>query len=379
MMSRDPSSNSPIRLALVTTELRPGGAERCLTNIALGLDREQFSPEVYSLAPEPPREESQLVDALRQADVPVHFLGARSKLQIFGAVRKLRALLEEQRPQVVQSFLFHANVVSAMATKNFDVPLFAGLRVAQPQTFRQFFDRRYARRFTKFVCVSQSVADHAADIGKLPREKLVVICNGIDLAAREQANSIDWTTLGVQSQRRVLLFVGRLDHQKGANLLIDAASQLLPHWPEYDLVLVGEGSERTKLETQVARRGLASRIHFAGWRPDVASCLAAAELVVLPSRYEGMSNVLLEAMAAGKPVVATIVEGVAEVLGPLTQQQTCAAESAPALANAIDQLLRDPRALSTLGEANRARVAEHFSIAAMLKKYADLYKHAVSR
>lgn len=378
-MTRDRTSNSPLRLALVTTELRPGGAERCLTNIALGLDREQFSPQVYSLSPAPPREESQLVDALRQAGVPVHFIGARHKLQLWGAVKKLRALLDEQSPHVVQSFLFHANIASAMAMRQIEVPLLGGLRVAQPQALRQFVERRYARRFAKFVCVSQAVAEHAANCGKLPREKLVVIPNGIDVPAREQVAPIDWTTLGVDSRRRVLLFVGRLDHQKGADLLIEAAAQILPRWPEHDVVLIGKGSERAKLQSEVERRSLGAQVHFASWRTDVAQCLAGAQLIVLPSRYEGMSNVLLEAMAAAKPVVATHVEGVAEVLGPLAPQQTCAAGSAAALATAMEQLLGDPIAGQQLGAANRARVAEHFSLSRMLSTYAQMYKSAATR
>jgi glycosyltransferase involved in cell wall biosynthesis len=367
-------------LALVTTELRPGGAERCLTNIALGLDHEQFLPQVYALAPEPRSAESQLVDALRAAHIPVHILGARSKLRIFSAVRKLRALLEQQRPHVLQSFLFHANVVCAMATKHLDVPLFGGLRVAQPQTLRQFVDRRYARRFTKFVCVSQSVADHAANVGKLPREKLVVIPNGIDLAEFDQAALASSSAPDCAPQQRALMFVGRLDHQKGADLLVDAMSQILPVWPQHDLVIVGDGTERAKLEIEAARRGLASRIHFTGWRADASKCLAAAEIVVLPSRYEGMSNVLLEAMAAGKPIVATSVEGVREVLGPLADQQTCAANNVQALAGAVLKMLAlDPTALQELGEANRRRVAENFSLARMLDAYAALYRCAAAQ
>jgi starch synthase (maltosyl-transferring) len=378
MKSRDRKLDAPIRLALVSTELRPGGAERCLTKIALGLNRTEFTPEVYVLAPPPPPAEAQLATALMEAKVPVTFLEAKHKSQFLSVVRKLRALLARQAPDVVQSFLFHANVVSALAARRMNVPVLAGLRVAQQETFRQFVERRLIRRFAGFVCVSQAVADHAVNHGRLPREKLHVIPNGIDVDEIARAVPVDWTTLGVPPDRRVILFVGRLERQKGADLLLAAASHFLPHWPQHDLVLIGEGTIRGTLLQDAVRHGVASRTHWPGWRADVANCIAAAELVVIPSRYDGMSNVLLEAMAAGKPVVAADVEGVAEALGDLAPQQTCAPNSTADLARSIEYLLRDDDVRGQLGAANRNRAAELFSLRQMLAAYAQLFRNVVS-
>jgi starch synthase (maltosyl-transferring) len=374
MMASTHASSSPIRLALVTTELRPGGAERCLTNLARGLDRATFAPQVYTLAARPPAGQTQLVDALAEHDVPVHFLGATRTTQLVSTIRRLQTLLGEQRPHLVQAFLFHANVASALATRGMNVPVFAGLRVAQPEVVRQFVERRLTRRFAGFVCVSQAVADHAARRGGLPREKLHVIPNGVDVDAWQRVTPIDWSELGVSVGRRVILFAARLEPQKGADILVEAAAHFLPQLPQHDVVLVGNGEERAKLSQRVERLALASRFHFAGWRPDVARCIAASDIVVLPSRYEGMSNVLLEAMAAGRPVVATKVEGTSEVLDPLAATQTCSPNDAAALASAVTRLALDKTLQESLGNANRIRVASHFSLEKMIDSYATLYR-----
>ena len=123
--------------------------------------------------------------------------------------------------------------------------------------------------------------------------------------------------------RDVVTCIGRLDRQKGLDWLLETAAIWLPQLPRCDLLLVGQGPERRKLEAQCRGLGIGDRVHFAGWRPDVAEILAASRLLVLPSAWEGMPNVVLEAMAAGLPVVATDVEGVRELLGAGCRRTSC--------------------------------------------------------
>jgi hypothetical protein len=113
---------TPLRIALVITELEVGGAEQSLVRLATGLDRARFEPVVYSLAPLPPAGKDQLVRTLAEARIEVHSLGARRWWQFFLATRQLAKLLRRQQPQIVQSFLFHANVVGAMAARQANVP-----------------------------------------------------------------------------------------------------------------------------------------------------------------------------------------------------------------------------------------------------------------
>ncbi|MDX1944121.1 MAG: glycosyltransferase [Pirellulaceae bacterium] len=363
----------PIRLAFVITELWPGGAERCLANLAMGLDRERFEQVVYSLKVRPPAGKDQLVNQLEAAGVPVRFLELRSPGQILSAVRKLAGHFSAQRPQIVQSFLFHANIVGSAAASRANVPHVAlGVRVADPRRWRAWAERWLGRRADKIVCVSQGVADFCRQRG-YPSDKLLVIPNGVDVERFANATPIHPTALGLPADRKFFVFIGRLDRQKGLADLLQHLPDTLAANPRHDFVLVGDGPERTSLAGLAAQLKIAERVHFAGWRDDVPAILAGAELLVLPSRWEGMPNVVLEAMAAGKPVAATRAHGVVELFGQGADRQTVAVDQPGTLAAKIGDFLQSPQALSELRQLNRLRAEHEFSLAAMIARYDRLY------
>ena len=146
--------------------------------------------------------------------------------------------------------------------------------------------------------MSQAVADFSAARLGLPAEKLVVIPNGIDLDKYPARQPADLRAFGIAAGRRAVTFVGRLEPQKGVEWLIETAPLWLAKLPDCDLLLVGEGPLRASLEAAARAAGIADRVHFAGWRADVPEILAASDLLVLPSVWEGMPNVVLEAMAS---------------------------------------------------------------------------------
>ena len=172
--------------------------------------------------------------------------------------------------------------------------------------------------------------------------------------------------------------VGRLDRQKGLAWLIEAAQAWLGRLPECDLLLVGRGPQRRKLERMCRRGGIADRVHFAGWRADVPEILAASDLLVLPSVWEGMPNAVLEAMASGLPVVATAVEGVEELLGPAAAAQTVRYGDSQAFADKVVRLMEDREAAAQLGRENRHRAEEDFDLAGMVEAYQTLWEELVA-
>jgi starch synthase (maltosyl-transferring) len=256
----------------------------------------------------------------------------------------------------------------------------AGIRVAERHNrWHLAVDRWTSGMVERYVCVSQSVADFSHSHGGLPRDKLVVIPNGVNVQHFDQAAPIDLTQLGVPAGRRAITYVGRLDRQKRVDWLLHAASRFLPNLPEHDLLLVGRGPERERLETVAKELGLAERVHFAGWQAQVPAILKASELLVLPSAWEGMPNVVLEAMACGLPVVATDVEGVREVIGPQAQSQVVSAHDQPAFAERVRSLAGDARLGRELGSANHRRAAMEFTTRSSIKAYERLYESLLTR
>lgn len=398
------TGDSPIRLALCITELEIGGAERSLVELATRLDRREFAPVVYALGPRPRGQQAALVERLENSGIPVHFLNATSPLQAPLVLYRLVALLRAQRPDILQSFLVHANGLGTLAARLAGVPtILTGIRVAERRSrWHLVLARLVDRWVSRHVCVSQAVADFSATTGRLERARLVVISNGVDSSrhtpcavagvgkdvqtgvGNSHNHSTNFQPVGCGTRSvpttigRSILFVGRLDAQKGADLLVDLAPQFLAQLPEHNLLMVGRGPLEAQLAAAVSRTPFADRIHLLGWRSDVAEIIAAAELVVLPSRWEGMSNVLLEAMAAGKPVVARDVEGVREAIGPDGAEQVVGSDP-QAFTDKVVAIAGCPPARSRLGAANQQRVAREFTLEAMVGQYAALYRELAGR
>jgi len=362
-------------IALCITELDFGGAERCFVELATGLDPNRFAATVECLGPAPPGPGQKLVARLAAAGVRTRFYGGRGLRDAWSVLRQLRRGWRESRPDLVQTFLWHANVLGARAARQAGVRrIVTGIRVAEPgRSWRRPLERWAGRAARRHVAVSEDVARFARERIGLPAERIVVIPNGL---AVEQypAPAADAASLGISKGRRVLLFVGRLDalDQKGARQLVEHAPELLARVPAHDLLLVGEGPLKAKLQRRSAELGMAQRIHLAGWRDDLPSILTLAELLLVPSRWEGMPNVVLEAMASSRPVVAMQAGGIDELLGHEPRQIVPAGDW-PAFIDRAAALAGDESLREELGHANRARVAAQFDLWQMIGRYEELY------
>lgn len=370
----------PLRVALAITELEVGGAERCLTNLACGLDRQQFRPSVFVLAPRPAAPQDQLVQQLEAADVPVEFLGVTRPWQAPWAVSRLRRRLRRFRPDVLQTFLFHANVIGSIAAgRDPELAVSLGIRVADPSSWRWHLERRCARRARQVVCVSRATAQFFAGDNQQLQQRVSVIPNGVDTQGLARQSAADLTELGLVRGQRAITCVARLARQKGVDRLIAIAPELLAQLPDHVLLLVGDGPAAEQLRQAAAESAVAGRILFTGWRPDVPQILMASDLMLLTSRWEGMPNVLLEAMACGRPVVCARAEGVLEVLGPLADSQSVAIEDTQGLVSKSVAIIRQPEMAGELGRENQRRVASHFSHTAAIRAYQQLFVELADR
>ena len=371
--------DSPVKTAFCITELDPGGAERALVELVTRLDRRRFRPVVYCLGPRPHGNPTSLADRLEEAGIPLTCFGARSVLALPRVVSRLRRQMVADAPQIVQTFLFHANVVGAWAARRARVPhVVTGIRVAERSARWHLPLARWVDRFVdRHVCVSESVREFSISQGGLPAEKLAVIPNAVDMQRFRGIEPAQRQTLGVAAGARVITSIGRLDRQKGIEWLLEALREVLPRVPKAELLLVGDGPERESLQ-RLARKICPLPVRFLGFRADVPQILAASDLVVLPSRWEGMPNVVLEAMASGRAVVATDVEGVREALGPNALQQVVAVDDPRGFSERVVLLLNDAELRNRLEKANLQRAGEAFSFAAMIDAYERLYGELLS-
>lgn len=377
---RNNSHGPPAKIAFCITELDPGGAEQALVELAIRLDRTKFDPVVYCLGKRPASNPISLANRLEAAGIEVHCFGARRWHQLPRLASRLVQQMRQDRPELVQTFLFHANVLGAWAARRAAVPhVLTGMRVAERRATWHVWLARWGDRYVdRHVCVSGSVRDFSRDVGRLPGEKLLVIPNAVDVDRYASAVPLEHSTLGLAPDAKLIACIGRLDRQKGIDWLLEVMRAVEHRDPKCHLLLVGGGPERESLERQARRLQLA-RVYFLGYRRDVPDILAASDLMVLPSRWEGMPNVVLEAMAAGRAVVANDVEGVRELLAPNDAEQVVAPHEPQRFGEQIIRLLNDDSLRTRLGALNQARASAKFSFGASVSAYQRLYGQLLGR
>ncbi len=229
---------------------------------------------------------------------------------------------------------------------------------------------------TRLAAVAPPVAQVLAPFGR--KRPVVVVPNGVSMPELDGiARAAAREALGLPANAVVVGTVGRLEPTKGPDVLLEAARHVLPPRPHVRLLFIGDGTLRETLESRVRTLGLAGRIRFAGFRSDGPRLVAGLDVVVLPSRSEGVPLALLEAMAAGRPVVATAVGGNPFALG---DAGLLVPPDAPKpLAAAIARVLDDPALAAALGARARARAEARFSERAMAAAYMALYDEALDR
>ncbi|MBM4041719.1 MAG: glycosyltransferase, partial [Planctomycetes bacterium] len=294
------------RILYVITELDVGGAEKALCELAAGLNRAAYEPQVVCLTGHGP-----LGGELLRRAVPVRFLEARG----FWDVRllwRLRRLIRQA--DIVHSFLYHANMAARLAAVGTGAIVVCSARVAERSRPRRLRLECLTQGLVDAeVCVSNGVRDFFLK-GGFPKGKLVVIPNGVDVARFAGRQPAFKARLGLPPSAPLVASVGRLHEQKGMEFLIRAAASLHRSRPDCRFLIVGKGPQEAKLRAAAKNLHLGEAVTFLGHCDDVPSLLRAADVFVLASLWEGMPNVVLEAMATGLPIVATRVEGTVDLI-----------------------------------------------------------------
>ncbi|QDU49709.1 glycosyltransferase [Gimesia panareensis] len=367
-------SDAPYPIAFCITGLQPGGAERALVQIVTRLNRDRWAPVVYSLTGSGP-----LVEQLEQADIPIEVLQARSAWDariIWHLAQKFKA----QKPVLLQTFLFHANLAGRIAARLAHVPhVVAGIRVSEKRRNGHLLLDRLTNRLVELnICVSQSVADFSIKEGHLPADKVTVVPNGVEFQRFAGAKPADLSCWKIPEGAKVILSVGRLDPQKAPGDLLAAFLQFAAQAPEFHLLFVGDGPLKAELEQRASQSEFADRIHFAGWQPQIPELMRAADCLVLSSLWEGMPNVVLEAMAAGLPVISTKVDGIFELIQPGEQGTLVEIGSVDQLRRALVDLRTSPAQFLKMSENAQTLVEQEFTWESIAQKYDQIYSRILS-
>jgi len=355
-----------------------GGTQQVLLQILAGLDRRHWRPVLFhhqevGLAP--------LLEKTRDLGVKLQTVPRMQRIWDIGRLPQFIRALRAERPSI-----FHAHLTWPLSCKYGLLAAVMALVPTVVATAHLYVDisrtrllqmqpRLIAAGVDRYIAVSRALADQLCNDFGIPASKVLVVHNGIPFAPfNRAANSLLRATLERRTAQPIVLMVGRLDDkQKGQRYLIEAAAQV----PEAMFVLAGEGPDRAALEAQARALGVDNRVLFLGYREDIPDLLACCDVFVLPSLFEGLPLSILEAMAAGKPVIASAIGGNDEVIAHGENGLLVPQADPDALAGAIRAVLSDPALARRLAEAGRARVQREFAVETMVESVTRVYDEIV--
>jgi len=367
------------RIVHVITGLPVGGSQMMLLKLLTAMDPESWEAEVISL-----RDIGVMGERIRATGVDVRALGMREHLGDISAPGKLAKTLRERPPHVVQTWLYHADLIGGIAAWRAAVPVIWGIRQSNlsPQDTRRStiwiaklcarLSHRIPRRI---VCCSEAARRFHTAMG-YAGEKIVVIPNGFDLRSFHpdpEARQSVRRELGLTPSTPLVGLVARFDTEKDHRTFVQAAARLHAVMPEVHFLLCGQDVDPKNplLAAWLASAGIQSRCHLLGPRDDVPRLTAALDIATSSSCGEGFPNVIGEAMASSVPCVVTDVGESAAIVGDTGR--AVPAKDPTALADAWRALLEAPGTREHLGAAARRRVESEFDITVIANRYSTLY------
>jgi len=360
----------PIRVSFMIDDLSRAGTESQLLALIRTLDRDKVEPTLVLL-----NGEGEASRSLEPDNCPVLRLGVKRMIGLKGwnAARRLRKFWREHRPDVAQIYFLDSAYLGVPVAK------WAGVRkVVRVRNNLGYWQTRKHRTLSRFlrpmvdVNLTNSESGRTAlqTLDRLAPERVQVIENGVDLerfpVPVRTRNSVEPVRIGAVANLRAV---------KNIDGLVRAAKMVIDRHPKSTFEVAGEGEQRPELERLIRDIGLVDRFILKGAVADVPGFLNGIDIAVLPSHSEGMSNAVLEYMAAGKPVVATEVGANGHVLGYGSAGVLVPPGDDAALAEAICRLIADPKETVRLGRKARLRVEEEYSREAMRRRFEQFFHH----
>ena len=290
---------------------------------------------------------------------------------------RLLKFIRRHSGQLVHTHLIHADLYGTFAARLAGIPSVVstkhGYNPWRTRSFYGLLDRLAAVFQTRIVTISDALGRWLVEVEGLPPEKLTTIHYALDVNCFRPSVRGD---LSLQVSRPIIGTVSRLIHQKGIHILLQAFANCAKNHPSISLVVVGDGPERSNLASLAEELGLGHRVKFLGYRSDVDKILQYIDIFALPTFGEGFGLVFLEAMACSKPVVATDVMSIPEIVENGKTGFLVSVQDSSALAKALDTLIENPELRDQFGKAGFQRVTSEFTVKRMVRKTAEVYQQA---
>ena len=349
-----------IKVFQITHGLGAGGAERLVFELAARLPKLGFEVTTVTVLEGGPLEKD-----FERAGLKVIKLRKRGLLGR-GTIEDLTELFKREKPDIVHTHLFLADMWARIAAKRAGVPVIVttehNVNVEYKWKHHEV-NRRLQSLNKAFIAVSGEVKKELMRQDKVPAQKIHVILNGIDLARVENRGAKKF-----HAPPR-LITVGRLFKQKDHETLLRAVAEISTAW---NLRIIGTGPLEKHLKTLAKKLGIDSKVEFIGFREDVPKLLAESDVFCFPSRWEGLGLAVIEAAAAGLPVIATDLPALKEVFKS-GEVKFVKSGDVDGWVRAITEIFEQPAPALKIAAKTQARIKQRFSIDRMVKEYAELY------
>ena len=353
-----------------------GGVGNQLLLLLKNYARDEFLPIVCSL-----RDKGVVGKEIEDLGIEVVCLNRDFKRGFYWTVvKELRTLMKQRNIQIVRTHEYRANLHGRLAALLAKVPCIVGsvhnVYNARDKKLNRRILNRYLGIFTdKVVAVSEEVKKEIVRYDSVPENKVAVIYNGVD---RKRFMDIDAQSIRsefhIPKSTPVIGTVGRFFPQKGQKYLLEAVAKVRNKFPHIAVFVIGDGSLKKELQDHTKKLNIEQNIIFTGVRRDIPALLAAMDIFIFPSLWEGFGNALVEAMAAGKPIIATDIPSVREILDSGKSGIVVPPANSEAIARSLELLLSDRALAENLGNAARERALSSFTIDSTVRRYSSLYR-----
>ena len=353
------------RILYLITSTNTGGTEKALLELIKRIDHDSWAVHVCSVK-KPGRFSRALTDSsVRFFSLEMSESGRLSAtLNFLPSLIKLVHIIRQVNPEIIHCFLFRANILGRLAGRIARTPIIiSSIRVMEKdKPLKHLIDRLTASMVDKYMAVSESCRRFTIEQLGISPDKIITVYNGID-CREEETSDIKTPSDNTDDVKKIAL-VGRFDRQKGHDVLLRALKIIMDRNTDLNLntFFFGEGPDEEKIKAAINRMGLSGKVFFRGVIEDIRGTIAGMDLLVLPSLWEGLPNVLLEAMAEAKPVVASDIEGIDEIVVDGTTGILFEPGNPEAFAEAIMRLLCNQDLAEKMGRTGRAKAVKKFSI-----------------